>query len=141
MAESNGTSPKVDPESLALRANPRKVVRFKRNLLIGAAAIGAVAIFGTTWFALAQHQSTASSAITGDIYNTDRKPTPDGLATLPQSYDKLGAPLPGDLGKGVVDRERSLGVSSDGSEFPSQSRRRCGARRAYACRAAAAPGD
>ena len=52
MADPNANQPKTDPETLILRASPRKVVRFKRNLLIGIAAIGAVAIFGTTWFAL-----------------------------------------------------------------------------------------
>jgi len=117
MAEPN-PPPKVDPETLVLRASPRKVVRFKRNLLIGIAAVGAVAIFGTTWFAL---RNTTLLHRTGsdELYNTDRKPTPEGLAALPPSYDKihLGAPLPGDLGKPVVDRERSLGLSPADQSF------------------------
>lgn len=115
MAESN--QPKADPETLVLRATPRKVVRFKRNLLIGVAAIGAVAIFGTTWFALRNTHLLHHDD--GSVYNTDRKPTPDGLAALPQSYDKikLGEPLPGDLGKPVVDRERSLGLSPADQSF------------------------
>ncbi len=118
MAEPNGNSPKADPETLVLRASPRKVVRFKRNLLIGAAAIGAVAIFGTTWFAL-RNTSLLHHGDSGDVYNTDNKPTPDQLASLPSSYDKikLGAPLPGDLGKPVVDREHSLGLSSTDQSF------------------------
>jgi len=115
MAEPN--QPKADPETLVLRATPRKVVRFKRNLLIGVAAIGAVAIFGTTWFALRNNHLLHHDD--GSVYNTDRKPTPDGLAALPQSYDKikLGEPLPGDLGKPVVDRERSLGLSPADQSF------------------------
>lgn len=116
MAEPN--TPKVDPETLVLRASPRKVVRFKRNLLIGVAAVGAVAIFGTTWFAL-RNTSLLHHSSSDEIYNTDRKPTPEGLAALPSGYDKikLGEPLPGDLGKPVVDRERSLGLSPADQSF------------------------
>lgn len=116
MAEPN--SPKVDPEALVLRASPRKVVRFKRNLLIGVAAIGAVAIFGTTWFAL-RNTSLLHHQNSDELYNTDRKPTPEGLEALPSGYDKikLGEPLPGDLGKPVVDRERSLGLSPTDQSF------------------------
>ncbi|MEI9996782.1 MAG: TrbI/VirB10 family protein [Rhizomicrobium sp.] len=117
MAEPN-PPPKVDPETLVLRASPRKVVRFKRNLLIGIAAVGAVAIFGTTWFAL-RNTNLLHRPGSDELYNTDRKPTPEGLAALPPSYDKirLGAPLPGDLGKPVVDRERSLGLSPADQSF------------------------
>jgi type IV secretion system protein VirB10 len=117
MAEPTGNQPKTDPETLVLRASPRKVVRFKRNLLIGIAAVSAVAIFGTTWFAL--RNTNLLHHDDGDVYSTDRKPTPEGLAALPPSYDKirLGAPLPGDLGKPVVDRERSLGLSPADQSF------------------------
>ncbi len=111
-------TPKNDPESLVLRASPRKVVRFKRGLLIGAAAIGAIAIFGATWFAfrgisLVHHQSD------DELYNTDRKRLPDSMAGLPSNYGKvkLGSPLPGDLGPSVVDRERSLGVNPTDTSF------------------------
>lgn len=112
------TDNKNDPESLVLRATPRKAVRFKRGLLIGAAAIGAIAIFGATWFALrgtalVHHQSD------DELYNTDRKRLPDSMAVLPSNYGKvkLGSPLPGDLGPSVVDRERSLGVNPTDTSF------------------------
>ena len=49
---SGSIPPKLDPESLVLKASPRRVVRFKRNLLIGIAAIGCVAVAGVTWVAL-----------------------------------------------------------------------------------------
>ncbi|OJW31171.1 MAG: conjugal transfer protein TrbI [Rhodospirillales bacterium 69-11] len=109
---------KADPESLVLRAEPRKVVRFKRRLLIGAAAIGAIAIFGATWFAL-RGTSLVHHQTDDELYNTDRKRLPDSMAALPSDYGKvkLGSPLPGDLGPSVVDRERSLGVNPTDTSF------------------------
>jgi len=111
-------SDKADPETLVLRASPRKVVRFKRGLLIGIAGVSAVAIFAATWFALrgtslGHHQSAQ------ELYNTDRKRLPDAMAELPSTYAKvkLGSPLPGDLGPSVVDRERSLGVDPTDTSF------------------------
>lgn len=111
--------PKVDPESLVLKASPRRVVRFKRNLLIGIAAVGCLAIFGVTWMALKtphfQLDQKGDQSVT-----TANKPEPDALAKLPASYSqmpkpKLGPPLPGDLGLGIVQRERQLGVTPAGS--------------------------
>jgi len=108
--------PKVDPESLILRAKPRPVTRFKRHVVIGVAAIVVVAIFAASWLALSA--PPLRSAMKGDeLYNTDRKTTADGLAALPASYDKvkpvaLGPALPGDLGPSILTREKSLGMSA-----------------------------
>src|SRR5256885_3420287 len=108
---------RADPESLALRARPRRVVRFKRRMVISIAAISCTAVFGAAWLAL---NGTTFRHRLGDqeLYSTDRKTTPDGLAGLPGSYDQikrpvtpLGPPLPGDLGRPVVREERSLGVT------------------------------
>lgn len=118
MSDNGKSPPKTDPEILVLRASPRKVVRFKRGLLIGMAGIGAVAIFGATWFALrGAHLGHRQSD--QELYNTDRKRMPDAMAALPSTYDKvkLGSPLPGDLGPSVVDRERSLGVNPTDTSF------------------------
>jgi type IV secretory pathway VirB10-like protein len=107
---------KVDPESLVLRAKPRPVTRFKRHVVIGVVAIVVAAIFIASWLALSARP--LKSAVKGDeLYNTDRKTTADGLATLPASYDKikpvaLGPALPGDLGPSIVDREKGLGMSA-----------------------------
>lgn len=49
---------KVNPETLVLRGTPRRVVRFKRYLLIGIAAIAAIAIFAATWLALGRTHFT-----------------------------------------------------------------------------------
>jgi type IV secretion system protein VirB10 len=107
-------TPRIDPDSLVLRGRPRRVVRFKRHVVIGVAAIACIAILGATWLALRgtnfHHQSGDQDIGTGD------KSMPDALAGLPKSYDqlkpppKLGPPLPGDLGPPVVHQEQNLGL-------------------------------
>nr|WP_295742491.1 TrbI/VirB10 family protein [uncultured Acidocella sp.] len=115
---SGSIPPKLDPESLVLKASPRRVVRFKRNLLIGIAAIGCVAVAGVTWVAL--RGTDFRAGIGSNLLNTANKSTPDDLASLPSNYGqvarpkpapKLGPPLPGDLGPGIVKRERQLGIN------------------------------
>ncbi|HVJ34871.1 MAG TPA: TrbI/VirB10 family protein [Terriglobia bacterium] len=115
---------KLDPEGLALRASPRPVVRFKRRLLIGMAALGSAGIFAVTWLAL--KSPSLHLPLGEDRYNAEKKPVADGLAKLPGSYGdlakpvpQLGPPLPGDLGPPILDRERQLGLTppATGSGF------------------------
>jgi type IV secretion system protein TrbI len=123
MSEATATALKVDPETLVLRGKPRRVTRFKRHIVIGIAAIVVLAIFAAGWLALSAPPLRA--AMKGEeLYNTDRKPTADGLAALPASYDKmkppmLGPALPGDLGPSVVAREKSLGMAPTDTIHPS----------------------
>jgi type IV secretion system protein VirB10 len=112
--------PKVDPETLVLRASPRRIVRFRRGLLIGMAAVGCILIFAATWLALGS--SPFQKMLPDNQYTTDRKPPADQLAALPSSYDqikppKLGPPLPGDLGPPVTHAERDLGLSPTDASF------------------------
>lgn len=108
--------PGLDPESLVLRPQPRRVVRFKRRVVIGIVAIACVAIFGAAWIAL-NGTSLPRHISDQELYNTEHKPMADALSGLPKSYDQLpkppalGAPLPGDLGPPVVDEEKKLGVT------------------------------
>lgn len=108
--------PKVEPESLVLRATPRPVVRFKRKILIGIAGAICTAVFAATWLALGQGGLKAAKS-GSNVYTVGPKRTPDQLAALPSSYDKvkLGPPLPGDLGYSVAEREKNLGVSPAGT--------------------------
>lgn len=117
---SSAPPPKVDPESLVLRGSPRRVVRFRRGLLIGVAATGCVLVFAATWLAL--QSGSLRKMLPDNQFTIDRKPPADQLAALPASYDqikppKLGAPLPGDLGPGVVRGERNLGLSPSDTSF------------------------
>lgn len=119
MTESQ-SSTKIDPESLVLRAAPRRVVRFKRNLMIGTAAVGLVVVFGIMGIAL--KGSARSQAATQELFNTEHTNTADGLTALPSNYGQvaqakvpqLGAPLPGDLGSPILQQERAFGIASEG---------------------------
>ena len=55
-----GSNPKVDPETLVLRAKPRRATRFRRGVLIGAAAMttGTMALLGVV--ALRPHDEHAA---------------------------------------------------------------------------------
>jgi len=118
--------PKADPETLLLKAAPRRVVRFKRRLLIGIAATACVALFGVTWLAL-QGPAMRLGPQPQELYNTEHKPAPDGLAALPGNYGQmrretpqpavpqLGPPLPGDLGRPILERQRQLGIAPGAS--------------------------
>lgn len=113
--------PKVEPEGLVLRGKPRRVTRFRRNVVIGAAATVTVVVCGATWLAL-RAPSLKTKVGGEELYNTDAKPPPEQLAVLPSNYDKvkvpkLGPPLPGDLGLPIVTREKELGVNPASSSF------------------------
>ena len=99
-----------------MHAKPRRVVRFKRNLLIGVAATGSVFLLGIAWLALG---SRATKPVPQEQFNVRPEPKPEAITSLPSAYDKikLGAPLPGDLGHGVVALEKGLGLSSGGNSF------------------------
>lgn len=116
---------KVDPETLALRGHPRRVVRFRRGLLIGVAAAGSASIIAVTWLAL-QPAGLKLAAQQEDTYGTDRKATPEGLAQLPASYGeiqdvpKLGPPLPGDLGRPILAHQREQAEMSQADSLPDE---------------------
>lgn len=117
---------KVDPETLVLRAAPRRVIRLKRRLLIGIAALTSVTVFGLTWLAL-NGPVLRLGQPAQELHNVDRKPTPEGLSALPGNYaqlrertpagssPRLGPPLPGDLGRPILERQRELGIAPGAS--------------------------
>jgi type IV secretion system protein VirB10 len=120
VAEHQDTSPKAEPESLLLRAAPRRVIRFKRKLLIGSAGIAAVALFAVMGAAL-QSPAAKSKADAQELYNIDHKTTADALTALPADYaqakqavPQLGEPLPGDLGRTMVAHERGNASATSG---------------------------
>ncbi|MCW1430917.1 TrbI/VirB10 family protein [Novosphingobium sp. JCM 18896] len=100
--------PKIDPETLVLRATPRKAVRFRRSAVIAAAALGSVAIVGVAWLGL---RPTSFRMVAEASDKIDGAAPPEQLANAPKSYGdvpKLGAPLPGDLGRPILAHQRAV---------------------------------
>lgn len=92
-------------EEMRLRSSRPPVTRLSRRVLLGLGTAAALGIGGALFFALKpQHQTTGS-----ELYNTNNRNTPDGLANLPRDYTgllkpapQLGPPLPGDLGRPIL---------------------------------------
>lgn len=109
-------------DKLDLRATSnRRLVRFKKSVVIGGAAIASAGLLGVTMLAL-QTPSLHTGAPAEELYNTDRKPMPDGVAALPGDYAQmrrlqLGPPLPGDLGRPILAQQRAHGVPLEGKEL------------------------
>lgn len=105
---------KVDPESLVLRARPGRVVRFRRGVIVGIAAAGSLALVGTAWLAL-KPATVGIVASGGDRPAPAPKAAADTLAGAPRSYGdvpRLGPPLPGDLGRPILERQREMAVET-----------------------------
>lgn len=120
--------PKVDPEQLQLRASPRRAVRFRRGIIVAIAAVGSGTIFGVTMMAL-QGPALRLKQQAEELYSTDRKPTAEGLESLPKDYSGikpkapvLGPPLPGDLGRPILEHQRQLGIAP-GQEVSAEEQR------------------
>lgn len=99
---------KVDPETLVLRARPARAIRFKRSVIVSLTALVATGVVGTAWFALRPH--ALRLAASADDQTVVARPPTDSLGALPSSYGdapKLGPPLPGDLGRPILDQQRS----------------------------------
>ena len=107
-------------EEMRLRASRPPVTRLSRKVLLSLGAIAAIGVCGALFFALKPQQHTAGS----ELYNTNNRNTPDGLANLPRDYTglpkpvpQLGPPLPGDLGKPIL----NAGAPAPGMPMPGPS--------------------
>jgi type IV secretion system protein TrbI len=106
---------KADPESVALRQKPDRAVRFKKSVIIGGSALTSVALVAVAWISL----SPATFHLVAEGSKpvaADRKGVPDALTGAPKTYGdipKLGPPLPGDLGKPILDRQRELEMATE----------------------------
>ncbi|MGR4892678.1 TrbI/VirB10 family protein [Sphingopyxis sp. LARHCG72] len=110
-AVSPGKAPaKVAPQSLAMRAQPARVARFRRGAIVTIAGIAAVLVAGVSWFAL-RSPDPDSPGPDDDRAPVAAKSASEVLAGVPKSYGDvppLGPPLPGDLGRPILARQRQL---------------------------------
>ena len=108
------------PPELELRGRPRPTRRLnKRALLIGAGLVVLV-ITGATMVALNPPRLPAPEK-SPEVYNTERKQTAEGLAKLPKTYaeiPQLGPPLPGDIGRALVESERRPALTPPALDAP-----------------------
>ena len=100
-----GGEPRPVEREMRLRPSRTPVTRLSRKVLVGLGIIGAACITAALFFALEPQRSTTGS----ELYNLGNAQAPEGLASLPRDYTglprqvpKLGSPLPGDLGKPIV---------------------------------------
>ncbi|PZU58194.1 TrbI/VirB10 family protein [Sphingomonas sp. VDB2] len=108
---------KVDPETLALRAQPARAIRFKRGTVVVIAALGSISLIATAWVAL--RPSALHLAGQADDQTVVAKAPTDTLSRLPGSYGdvpKLGPPLPGDLGRPILNHQRAMGIEPTNGE-------------------------
>ncbi|MDZ4295449.1 MAG: TrbI/VirB10 family protein [Hydrogenophaga sp.] len=116
-------APKLDPERLALRAQPRPVVRLNRRML--AALLGGLAalVLGATFWSL--QPRTRKHHPDAELYNVDRVTRAESLERLPKDYaglpapvkeppPLLGEPLPGDLGPAILKAQQPGGTMAGG---------------------------
>jgi type IV secretion system protein VirB10 len=98
------SSPNEAAAPMRLRADPPRVTRLSRKALAGLGFAVSLGIGGALIYAL---QSRDPGADNRELYSIDNRPTADGLSSLPRDYTGpvLGPPLPGDLGRPIVDAQ------------------------------------
>ncbi len=112
-------------DSLKLRAKPRPVTQINRKVVIVAAGALILLLFMAASIAL-DPPKVSNEDERRELYNTRNKPTADGLAALPASYEqmpavedpspRLGPPIAGDLGGALLQAERDLGIEPTATE-------------------------
>jgi type IV secretion system protein VirB10 len=122
-------SRKENPAGLVLRGRPRPAIRFRRGLIAAVTAVSVSVFAALAWLALEPVSFIAS----GDRTAYSAPPaSPEGIANAPANYSdvpQLGPPLPGDLGRAIVEREQARG---DGGLRPPGSGSAAAARQALA---------
>lgn len=92
---------------MRLRPEPPRVTRLSRKVLAGLSLAASVGVGGALVYAL---QTRHGGDQGQELISTDNRTTPDGLAGLPKDYSgvpKLGPPLPGDLGRPILNAQNA----------------------------------
>ncbi len=104
-AEAEPQRPTPDPQAAVnLRGDPPTVMRLSRKAIGIATAVATTFVGGALIYALRPEGPKKAE----ELYNTDSRNAADNFANAPKDYGqvpKLGAPLPGDLGKPILDAQ------------------------------------
>ena len=108
-AEDSAKQQEVRPPTapdLRLHGERPRVTRLSRKVLIGLGCVFVLGLAGALGYALQTHTGTTTGQ---ELLGTQNRPSAEGLAGLPKDYTglprqapPLGPPLPGDLGKPVL---------------------------------------
>ena len=116
----------------------RRSCGFRAESCLASSGATAMGVAGALFFALKPHIQTGGS----ELYNTNNRTTPEGLANLPHDYSGLPhtvpqlAPLPGDLGTDPQCRCAGPRHAQPGAGTPEHSalpRNKSGARKPTVC--------
>lgn len=99
-----GAQPSEAAAPMRLRGEPPRVTRLSRKALAGLGLVVSLGLGGALIYAL---QTRNAGTGNEELYSTTNRPTADGLAGLPRDYTgpRLGPPLPGDLGRPILDAQ------------------------------------
>lgn len=94
------------PSEFRLRGEPPRVTRLSKRVLIGISTVSALVIAGALGYSLHNRRDYGGGQ---ELLNTENRPTADALLGLPKDYSgflrpvpRLGPPLPGDLGRPIL---------------------------------------
>jgi type IV secretion system protein VirB10 len=117
----SAAGPGRDEARLQMRLRPSRapVTRLSRKVIVVLALILAVAIAAALFLALRPGLKIDRT----ELYGTDNRTTPDGLSNLPRDYSglprnvpPLGPPLPGDLGRPILNAGAASGATPSDPE-------------------------
>jgi type IV secretion system protein VirB10 len=144
-ATSEPSAPAPDPGAFRLRGDPPRVVRLSRKALIVLGSVSALGVGGALLYALGPQHAKPGT----ELYNTDSRNTADKLGSMPKDYGdvpRLGPPLPGDLGRPIVNAQNQGKVvtapemgapTAAGAQSPAETARQQARQRAAQVREAA----
>ena len=104
MTDGTQRAPEVTPD-LRLRAERPRVTRLSRKVLIGLGGAVGLAVAAALIYAL---QTRHGDQATKELYTTENRTTAEGVTALPRDYTgipRLGPPLPGDLGRPILNAQ------------------------------------
>ncbi|MCC6469694.1 MAG: TrbI/VirB10 family protein [Alphaproteobacteria bacterium] len=98
-------TPRPDPQAFQLRGDAPRVMRLSRKALAALGFAACLGIGGSLFYALKPPGEKEAK----ELYSTDSRAKADAITSAPKDYSqvpKLGAPLPGDLGRPILSAQQ-----------------------------------